>query len=446
MNGFARRGACPTLLSPMPTGDGLLARLHTIDGGFSPKALAGLCQSARRHGNGIIDVSARGSLQIRGLTSSSAQALGREVEALDIDLREGVPVETGPLAGLDRQEIADPRPLAAKLRLAIDKTGLAARLGPKVSVAVDGGGMLPMDAITADIRLVACCRDDAVAWHLAIAGTAQSARPLGLLTETQAGSAAIAILEAIAALGRTARARDLIDPYKFIAEIPLSGLPERIDLQAQPTGTPIAMFPLVDGTRALGLALPYGSMPAESLDALARQAASLGITEIRPAARSLLFCSVSAATGKKLRQAAAALGFITDAADPRLSIAACPGAPACASGRIATRALAQYIAARHADLLDGSFTLHISGCAKGCAHPAPAALTIIGHDGGTGIALEATAGDASAEMCHASGAQAGIAHIASLVRNTRHSGESVAACLARLGAATLTTAFTQERQ
>ena len=45
------------------------------------------------------------------------------------------------------------------------------------------------------------------------------------------------------------------------------------------------------------------------------------------------------------------LGFVTDPADPR-KIAACPGAPACASGHIATRKIAEEIAKEAGDILD----------------------------------------------------------------------------------------------
>ncbi|WP_313956071.1 hypothetical protein [Mesorhizobium amorphae] len=112
MNAFQRRGACPALSTPMQTGDGLLVRLNPVAGGLSPKALIGLAESATRHGNGIMEVTARGSIQIRGLTTAGAGQLATEVNALGIAVRTGVPVETGPLAGLDMHEIADPRPLA----------------------------------------------------------------------------------------------------------------------------------------------------------------------------------------------------------------------------------------------------------------------------------------------------------------------------------------------
>ena len=42
-------------------------------------AFVGLCAAARRHGNGIMEVTARGSLQVRGLTPRSAPLFAAEV-------------------------------------------------------------------------------------------------------------------------------------------------------------------------------------------------------------------------------------------------------------------------------------------------------------------------------------------------------------------------------
>ncbi len=67
MSAPRRRGACPGLSVPMPTGDGLLARLMPT-GPVRLDAFRALCASARRHGNGTIEVTARGSLQVRGLS------------------------------------------------------------------------------------------------------------------------------------------------------------------------------------------------------------------------------------------------------------------------------------------------------------------------------------------------------------------------------------------
>ncbi|MGC1427365.1 MAG: precorrin-3B synthase, partial [Albidovulum sp.] len=72
-------------------------------------------------------------------------------------------------------------------------------------------------------------------------------------------------------------------------------------------------------------------------------------------------------------------GLITDPADPMLRVTACTGAPGCPQALIATRGLARALGAS----LPESARLHVSGCAKGCAHPGPAPLTLVGRADGT---------------------------------------------------------------
>jgi precorrin-3B synthase len=197
--------------------------------------------------------------------------------------------------------------------------------------------------------------------------------------------------------------------------------------------SPIGLFDLKN-THSLGIALPYGSTPAQNLIELASQASTLGATEIRLApSRALLFLSLS--TPSLLQSSAAALGFVTSPTDPRTRIAACPGTPACASGRIATRAIAETIAKQSADLLDASLILHVSGCAKGCAHPGTAALTLVGDENGAGLVVDGTAKALPAGYRPGYDAARGVAGIAAAIDDARHPGETAAACLTRLGAA-----------
>ncbi|PLP60453.1 precorrin-3B synthase [Mesorhizobium loti] len=438
MNAFQRRGACPALSTPMQTGDGLLVRLNPVAGGLSPKALIGLSESAARHGNGIMEITARGSIQIRGLTAASAGQLAIEVNALGIVVRTGVPVETGPLAGLDQQEIADPRPLAEAIRAAIAKTDLPSKLGPKVSVVVDGGGAVSLDAVLADIRLVAIPERGSTRWQLSTGGTAITARPQALLDEAGACEAALAILQAVAAKGRESRARDLTHPFTMT-----SGSAASLSERRHPTDSiPIGILSLVNHASTVGIALPFGSMPAERIAKLCTEAAARGTEEIRPAPqRTLLFMGLTKKVCADLQQAASTFGFVTDVADPRLHIAACPGEPACASGRIATREVAETVASNHAGLLDGSFTLHISGCAKGCAHPATAALTLVGGENGAGLVVDGTAKALPPRYSPRYEAARGLGRVAELADSARHSNETFAASLARLGEAAITDAF-----
>ncbi|RUU11372.1 precorrin-3B synthase [Mesorhizobium sp. USDA-HM6] len=453
MNVFSRRGACPALSAPMQTGDGLLVRLNPVAGGLTPKSLIGLCESALRHGNGIMEVTARGNLQIRGLTAESARLLAAEVDALGVAVRSGVPVETGPLAGVDPDEIADPRPLAERIRAAIDEAGLTAKLGPKVSVVVDGGGQLTMDAVTADVRLKAVRAAAGIQWNVSVAGDARSAKSLATVDADAARDITVGAVRMVAEKGRASHTRDLserqlnslaswhsVTPPSVLPDKSISPLAEEMSGRTEggakerpPTGSPIGIFDLTD-SHALGIALPYGSMPAQNLIVLATEASELGTTEIRLApGRALLFLDLSASSS--LQSSAATLGFVTAASDPRTRIAACPGTPACASGHVATRAIAETIAAESADLLDASLTLHISGCAKGCAHPGSAALTLVGDENGAGLVVDGTAKALPAGYRPGYDAARGIGGILAAVRAQRHQGETAAACLARLGAA-----------
>ncbi|MEP9396177.1 precorrin-3B synthase [Mesorhizobium sp. KR2-14] len=450
----------------MQTGDGLLVRLNPVAGGVSPKELIGLCESALRHGNGVVEVTARGSLQIRGLTAESATMLAAEVDVLGIAVRTGVPVETGPLAGLDPEEISDPSALAARIREAIDAAGLGARLGPKVSVVVDGGGQLNMSTVQADVRLTALAPCQ---WLLAVAGDARTATLVGAVAETDACDAVLAILHAIADRGREARARDL----------DLSALPSPLwggsasdirgaDVErrgggvspapaATPTPAlcadpphkgegkvPLGALALANNSHALILGLPFGSMPAARLIELTKIAEGFGATEIRPALqRSLILLGLAESACAPLLAEAEKLGFVTDPLDPRRMIAACPGAPACASGRIAARELAEEIARESGSALDPSVTLHISGCAKGCAHPARAALTLVGDEKGAGLVVDGTAKTLPAAYTPGYELARGFGRVAALFMNERHPGETAAQCIERLGESRLAAAFQQ---
>ncbi|WP_353641083.1 precorrin-3B synthase [Mesorhizobium sp. WSM2239] len=439
MTGFSRRGACPALSAPMQTGDGLLVRLNSVAGGISPNALIDLCESAVRHGNGIMEVTARGSLQIRGLTIESALILAAEVDALGIAVRTGVPVETGPLAGLDPDEVADPRPLAERIREGIEAAGLGSRLGPKVSVVIDGGGWLGMGTVLADVRLVAERHESGILWRLSVAGDGRTASQLALLPETAAADAALAILAAIAALGREGRARDLEPEQLAVLTQGRNG-----SRPALPPSIPIGTFPLAENLHALAIALPFGSVPAETLIALVQAAASLGAFEIRFAPeRTLLVLGPVQPACAELRSTAASLGFVTDPADPRTKIAACPGTPACGSGHIETRKIAEEIAKEDGDTFDRSLSLHVSGCAKGCAHPAEAALTLVGGEKGAGLVVSGTAKGLPAAYTPGYDAVRGFGRVAELLRNQRRPEENSASCLARLGETRVAAAFRQ---
>ena len=107
------RGACPTLDAPMAVADGLLARFRPEDG-LSADQVRGLADAARACGNGLIEVTARGNLQVRGLTDETIEDFRGALDGARI-VAQGLPViEISPIAGNDPKARIDPRPLAAR--------------------------------------------------------------------------------------------------------------------------------------------------------------------------------------------------------------------------------------------------------------------------------------------------------------------------------------------
>src|SRR3954452_13926019 len=59
----------------MLSGDGLVVRLPPSSGRLAAEQAAGIAELARRCGNGLIDLTSRANLQIRGVREESHQAL-----------------------------------------------------------------------------------------------------------------------------------------------------------------------------------------------------------------------------------------------------------------------------------------------------------------------------------------------------------------------------------
>jgi precorrin-3B synthase len=394
MNVPLRRGACPGLSAPMQTGDGLLVRLLPI-GNIPLAAFAGLCAAARSHSNGIVEVTARGSIQVRGLSASSAPRFAAAVGALGIAAEAGVPVHTDPLSGLDPEEIFDAGALATDLRRVLARSDLAARLSPKVSLAIDGGGTLGLDGLSADVRLAAELTTNRVALRLGIGGDDKGAVGLGIVAPENAAEATIRLLEVIAQKGRDARARDVllaegIDTFRATVADLLTGeapLP-RVRRVSDTIGT----HHLCDGSFACGFSPAFGHAEAASLNNLT---ATAGASGFRTApGRTLIAVGLGQHTLSNFAGEAERLGFIVRADDARRHVVACAGAPICASAHIAARAMAPSVAESLAPLRGVPRTIHISGCAKGCAHPAAATLTIVGTPDGAALVANGSARDA----------------------------------------------------
>ncbi|MGZ2384372.1 precorrin-3B synthase [Rhizobium brockwellii] len=434
-----RRGACPALAAPMPTGDGLLVRLRPAGGALTLSQFASLARSAADHGNGILEITARGNLQIRGLRTETVGQLAADIDAAGISVPDGPAIETSPLHGIDPEEICDPSAMEMALRSMLRDQLALPRLAPKLSLVVDGGGVFGLSALSADIRIVA---QSGAEWLVAINGDGETAMPVAIGPAEAAISAVGEILSLLAILGQGSRARD-IDPALLRARFPaMDGIKF---FPSGAAGIPLAgSHRLEDGKTILGVRPAFGQMRASDLIALLDAAKACGATAIRLApGRGFFLIGLSADTVPAMQMAAAGLGFSTQPGDNTEHIAACAGAGACGSAFYETRTLARRLIGVAPALFDGSLTLHLSGCAKGCAHARPA-LTLTGSAEGFGLILNGLAADQPVERIAGGRIDFAIERLARSIEDNKDAGESTAACLTRLGATGVSKALRQE--
>lgn len=386
-----RRGACPTLDAPMPTGDGLLARVRVAGGRLTPQQLSALASLAQDHGNGLVEVTARGNLQVRGLRADSAPVFAREVAEL-MDIETGLVVETSPLAGDDPKERDDALGLVARVRAAARP--FEARLGPKVSVVIDGGGQVPLAALKADVRIAVVDGGWAV--------TLGWAKPQ-LVDADGAVALTAAVLGALAAIGVDARAADL---FSGPAEAATGHAPQQEAPRVEPEGNErrneVGRRLALKAGHTTAIALPFGQMRGEALRALmdAAERGDLAQVRLAPGHRLMLDGASDRLIGEAER-----LGFVVAADDARLRVSACIGSDGCASGLIAARRVGEQLA----PLMRSGTHMHVSGCAKGCAHPRPAAVTVVGREDGIGLVIDGRAGDTPIEVLDEHGIAAALA-------------------------------------
>ncbi|WP_119168470.1 precorrin-3B synthase [Algihabitans albus] len=369
------KGHCPGAYNPMDSGDGLLVRVRPHLGHLEAKQAFGLAEAARRHGNGVIDLTSRANLQIRGVRAASHPALLRDLDGLGL-------LDAHPMLESRRNLVVTPlwRDGDETLRIA---EALTARLPelpdlpPKFGFAVDAGLRPLLSGVSADIRVERAAGGPDAGLVVRADGA-----PQGQLVGLERAVPAIIALARWFADSGGAEAGRMARHLRH-RRLP-DGLAQR---SAAPPAPPLEPGSLQLAAGGLGFAygVPFGQIPAAALDKLLQRsgAAALRVTPWR-------VLLLEAARPVQVAP------FIERSGDPLMTVDACPGAPACASATVDTRALAQSLAAEWGSSRAGR-RLHVSGCAKGCARPRSAAVTLVGRDGAFDLVRDGCAWDAPEE-------------------------------------------------
>jgi len=216
------KGWCPGARRPMQSGDGLIVRVRPHGGSLPVAALAQLADAAARFGNGQIDLTRRANLQIRGVSSQTLAPLWDLLASLDLlddsaDTEAIRNIAINPLAGLDPTELADLRPVASALEALLATEAALRALPGKFAFAIDGGGLLPLIALDADIRLTACRVDSEIRIAIGLSATS-GVQWLGATSPAAAAATAVRVARAVLAQSASGRAQALSVPISACAQ------------------------------------------------------------------------------------------------------------------------------------------------------------------------------------------------------------------------------------
>jgi precorrin-3B synthase len=308
-------------------------------------------------------------------------------------------VMISPLAGIDPAEVLDARGVGRELarRLASEESLWA--LPSKFGFIVDGGGVLSLAEQHADVRLVAIAHGPEAAFAVGLE-TRSGTEWLGSISTDAAATAAIEIGLAfinVASREPRQRMRDLSDEglasIRSVLRSRLDILPKNPRKAALLLKRRVGLIELGAGRFAVGIAAPFGRVETEQLRKLADAIVANGGEEIRLSPWRAFYAGLpSRPSAQSILDAAARDGLIIDPRDPLLQIEACPGAPGCSSTTLDTRGDGRRIAGLLPRFRFAG-TVHVSGCAKGCAKSGPADLVLVGSEGHYGIVRNGSARD-----------------------------------------------------
>jgi precorrin-3B synthase len=382
----------------METGDGLLARVRAPRGRLSLDQADALADAALRCGNGVIGLSARANLHLRGLSERTLPDLHARLEKAglidaDPEVERLRNIVASPLDDVDPEALLDLGPSVAALETRLREDDRLRRLPSKFSLVLDAQGRLPLGDVDADIRFDAV-RDGTFAITLAGEDALAAECAPDAVDDIAARLAKAFLSLAGDGEGAPRRMRALVERQgaeKIFAKAALRAKPCKRP-QRSPALRDVMGAHLYGAEIVIGAAAAFGEIEAARFKALIERARALNARSLRLNPwRAFLIVGVDRHGAESLVDATAELGLIVDAGDPRLRVAACPGSPACAHGLRPVRADAMRWA-RTLPKGEG-VVLHVSGCAKGCARPAATAVTVTATAKGYDLILGGGAGD-----------------------------------------------------
>ncbi|XVQ81877.1 precorrin-3B synthase [Microbispora siamensis] len=371
--GRAARDACPGALQVHAAADGALARVRVPGGALTTDALRELAACAGELGNGVIELTSRANVQVRGLADPAAfaarmAAAGLLPSATHERVRN---IVASPLSGRAATGVLDVRPLVAALDAGLcGRPPLAGLPGRFLFALDDGTG--DVLGLGADVTLAAQPGGDLT---LLLAG-----EPVSSVTAGEAVAVALAAAEAFQSVrGDAWRVAELPDgPARIAAHLP----------GAAPVAVPVppaaaeprkgGVFPQVDGLVAVDVIVPLGRLTTAQAGLLA----DLPPAEVRLTPwRTVVLPDLVPEAAGPVTSALTGAGLVTDPASPYARLSACTGRPGCAKALADVRAdAARWAETGAPELPDGP--IHWAGCERRCGRPRGQVTDVVATPGG----------------------------------------------------------------
>jgi precorrin-3B synthase len=359
-----RADACPGALQTHAAADGALARVRVPGGLLTGGQLRALAAAARDLGDGALELTSRGNVQLRGLADGAEAELGdrlaavgllpsashervRNVLASALTGRAGGHVDVRPwVRALDAGICADP--------------ALAALPGRYLATLDDGRG--DVAGLGGDVGLLALSPAEVA---LTLAGTDSGFRAHPDDAVALALAATRAFLDERAARGGTAWRLAELDDGVAAVTARLSGRRGMtVDLPPAPTPGPVGAAAQHDGRTALVAVVPLGRLTADQAELLARLADEVQLTP----RRSVVVPDLAEDAVDDAAVALHRTGMVFDADSAWTRVTACAGRPGCAKSLADVRADAARAVA-DGTLPAGGARQHWAGCERRCGRP-----------------------------------------------------------------------------
>jgi precorrin-3B synthase len=357
-----RADACPGALQTHAAADGGLARVRVPGGALTVGQLRVLSGVAGDLGDGAVELTSRGNVQLRGLRAGVEAELGERLA--DAGLLPSATHETarnvlasvlsGRAGGL-----VDVRPLVRAFDVGLCADPALADLPGRFLAAFDDGRG-DVAGLGADVGLLAL---GAGTLALLLAGTDSGLRTAPDGAVALALAASRAFLDVRADQGGSAwRVAELVEgPARIAAALGGPGH-EPVAVPAPPLTGPAGPVPQDDGRTALVAVVPLGRLTRLQADLLAELAAT--DLQVTPWRSVVIPDLADAAAAGDLTAA----GLVVHPGSPWLQVTACAGRPGCAKSLADVRADAA-AAVVTGSLPAGGARQHWAGCERRCGRP-----------------------------------------------------------------------------